>query len=131
MIPAMNPIFTALLLSLLVFPGTGHFYLKHRKSGAILVIASLVALVALVVEIFRIVRNLMEAFATGTLAADQMHLDAILQGELAGSGSGILSLSVFMLLTCWIASIVDILRIAVLSGNATKKRRHNAGVKDL
>ena len=44
----MSPPLKATLISALVFPGGGHFYLKRRFTGALLAGVSLVCLVVLV-----------------------------------------------------------------------------------
>lgn len=102
----------ATLLSLLVFPGTGHVWLKQVKTGMVIMAISLLSLLVFIVEIFKIVWQTLEEINYGR-ANDMAGLTELVHQQISQSNSGLLHLSLVLLLVCWFGSVADVLRISL------------------
>ena len=105
---------TAALISALVFPGAGHIYLKKYVTGVILISISLAALYILISE----------ATAQAFLIVEEMQnsgapIDMVSISELAtrqqptGSDTGAMGTAMTILIICWIAGIIDSIRLGM------------------
>ncbi len=102
----------AILLSVLVFPGAGHLYLKRYARGIVLIALSLVCRGFLA--------NQMPQQASSVLAQLMSEGDVVDAGRLAdlvaqtpsGSGSFAVTTASRVLAGCWVIAIVDACRIA-------------------
>lgn len=97
----------AALLSALVFPGTGHFYLKKPLVGAVLLGASLVSFYALTTTALDTAMQVADRIERGEVQPDAAAITGLLaqqtasnQGALAGAAPGVL-------LVCWLVGIAD------------------------
>lgn len=104
---------TACLLSLLVFPGAGHVYLKRVRTGIAIMAASLVAFMVLLTGIFRIVRLMLDDFANGLIPADTVILTELITQRMHDGSQESLGMALTLLLCLWIGSIVDAVRIGM------------------
>ena len=74
----MSPSLKAALLSLFVFPGSGHFFLKHYKVGMVFLISALGCLLFLMMNIAPKVFEIVEQVQRGELQADALSSSDIL-----------------------------------------------------
>jgi hypothetical protein len=77
----------AVLLSALVFPGAGHFYLKKRLAGAILVGATLFGLYALTTATLDTAMQVVDRIERGEVQPDATAISELLEQQSA-SGQG-------------------------------------------
>jgi uncharacterized membrane protein (Fun14 family) len=103
---------TAALLSLLVFPGTGHVWLNKRKAGFAIIFINLIALLILLVEISQVVMDVLGDINSGLIDINPDQLTATIMAHLANN-SGSLNTALIFLIVCWIASTLDAFRIGL------------------
>ena len=102
----MDRSLTAALLSGLVFPGAGQFYLKRRLRACVFLVPTVAAAAWFVRNIMAKVEGMLDQINNGTLAPDPFDIAARLhaQGEVA---SPLVNVCATVLVVFWIASIVD------------------------
>jgi len=97
----------AVLLSALVFPGAGHFFLKKRISGAVLAAASLAALYLIVTDMVERAQQITEKILSGEVAPDVAAITELLSRQPNGNESQLLDIAWPVLIICWLTGIVD------------------------
>lgn len=103
----------AALLSLLVFPGTGHVWLKHKKSGFGIIAISLACLAYLIITISKVVMTMIDDVANGRIAADVVNLSDIVHQQLSSGNNSLLGIASTLLTVCWLGSAVDAFRLGM------------------
>jgi len=99
----------AVLLSVLVFPGSGHILLKKYPTGISLIIASAISLTVLIYNIMqRTVEILNNIPASEILKLDIMSLSNML----TQTDTWQMQIATTILLILWVISIVDSYRIS-------------------
>ncbi len=96
----------AVLLSGLVFPGTGHMYLKQRITGAVLACASLAAFYLIVSNLWGRAMQIVEKIERGEVDPDAAAIADLLSRQPSGDESQ-LSAAWAILILCWFVGIVD------------------------
>lgn len=99
----------AFMLSALVFPGTGHLYLKKYPAGLALVGASCVALYFFMVDIIKQATALSEQILNGTAQANMESITALMAQHSGDAGQ--MNTTMIAMLALWIIGIVDCYRI--------------------
>ena len=99
----------AVLLSVLVFPGSGHVLLKKYRMGISLMIASAIALSVLVYNLIQRAMEIIDKIQSGeivqadaTTISEMLHQTDTLQ----------IKISTAILMVLWVFSIVDSYRIS-------------------
>ena len=96
----------ALLLSALVFPGSGHFVLKRKARGCLFLVPALVALVLVLRQIMARLDQLMAQVDSGALPLD-VQLIAEKVDALSANDGPAMTVAVCVLAACWIGSLID------------------------
>ena len=97
----------AVLLSALVFPGAGHFFLKKRISGAILAVASLAAFYLIVSNMLERAQQIVDKILSGEVNPDEAAIAELLSRQPVGSESQLLDIAWIVLIISWSIGIVD------------------------
>jgi len=97
----------AVLLSALVFPGAGHFFLKKRITGAVLAAASLAALYLIVADVVERAQQIADKILSGEVAPDVAAITDLLSRQATGKESQLLDVVWPVLIICWLIGIVD------------------------
>ncbi|UQV48221.1 hypothetical protein KIV45_21330 [Janthinobacterium lividum] len=99
-----------MLLSALVFPGSGHFLLKRKARGCLFLVPALIALVLVLRQIMARLDQLMAQIDSGALPLDaQLIMEKV---ELLSANDGpAMTVAVGVLAVCWIGSLIDTLLI--------------------
>lgn len=97
----------AALMSALIFPGCGHFYLKSKLRGAIFTLFSAGCLYVLISFAVKVANDLSERILSGDIALDISSLMAEISSQLNGSGGDAPHVASLLLLACWGISIID------------------------
>ncbi|MBN7795750.1 hypothetical protein [Parahaliea mediterranea] len=100
----------AALLSALVFPGAGQFYLRRYGRGVLLATGAAIALVVVVMRALRVVQTLVERLQGGQLPPDMTSLTLQVMAEMQADGGG-MRLASLVLLVLWVAGILDAHRV--------------------
>lgn len=96
----------ALLLSGLLLPGSGHFLLKRALRGCLFLLPTLAALVFALRDIMARANELSDQIASGALPLDPQLILEKVQAMSASDGPA-MSIAVWVLVACWIGSLVD------------------------
>ena len=96
----------ALLLSALVFPGSGHFVLQRKARGCLFLVPALVALVLVLRQIMARLDQVMAQIDSGALPLDvQLIVEKV--DALSANDGPAMTLAVSVLVACWIGSLID------------------------
>ncbi len=104
----------AFLLSALVFPGIGHFYLKKHVQGVLFSGIAAVCLYFLLVTTVKLAHEVSDKILNGEIAMDIVDISAAITKLLEESAIHQLNLVTIVLFVCWIVSIVDSYRLGRL-----------------
>ena len=98
----------ALLLSALVFPGSGHFVLQRKARGCLFLVPALLALALVLRQIMARLDQVMAQIDSGALPLDvQLIMEKV--ETLSANDGPAMTVAVSVLVACWIASLVDTL----------------------
>jgi hypothetical protein len=100
----MNRSVGAALMSALVFPGTGHFYLRRPVRGCLFLLPALGAAIVYFGDTAARVSDTLDQVMAGRIAPDAAAIAAKLDAQ---GGSAFVTACGWIFLLCWIASIVD------------------------
>lgn len=95
----------AILLSALVFPGAGHFYLKRWVEGALLSGAAAWALYIIVSVVLNTALDIVGKIESGAVAADTSVISEQITQQLQATG-GATDLATMVLIGCWFIGIL-------------------------
>lgn len=107
----MNKSTKAVLLSALLFPGSGHFYLKKPIMGGLLTTISVVCLCIVTVSVFTLAKAISDKILRGEIANDIIEITAAITEGLAETGLHQLNVLTITIVGCWIFGMVDSYRI--------------------
>lgn len=107
---AMSKSIKALLLSALVLPGAGHFYLRKNIQGLVLALVALVCLYVLISNITAISQDITYRVEIGEIPMDVGSIRAALENKL-GEKTGELKTATYALEICWLIGVIDAFRI--------------------
>lgn len=99
----------AVLLSVLVFPGVGHIYLKRYIVGAILSVGSAGAIYYIVSVIVTTAREIAEKIQNGSVTLDVATITDLVSQKLSGSEHST-NVAMFLLIAFWVIGVVDSFR---------------------
>lgn len=100
----MNRSLKAALLSALVFPGIGQFYLGKRALGWLFALPTLLAALYFISSIYERINHIVDDITSGRLDPDLLLvLERVHQQEIATPA---MNLAVLVMIGCWLASIV-------------------------
>ena len=97
----------AALISALIFPGCGHFYLKSKLRGMIFTFFSAGCLYVLMTHLLKIANDISEKILNGDISIDMSSLMAEISSQLNGGGSDSADIASLLLLGCWGFAIID------------------------
>jgi len=100
----------ALLLSGLVFPGSGHFVLRRKARGCLFLVPALVALLFVLRQIMARLDQVMAQIDSGALPLDvQLIVERV--DALSANDGPAMAVAMGVLAVCWLASLIDTLLI--------------------
>lgn len=96
----------ALLLSALVFPGSGHFVLGRKVRGCLFLVPALVALLLVLRQIMARLDQVMAQIDSGALPLDvQLIVEKV--DALSANDGPAMTVAMSVLVACWIGSLID------------------------
>jgi len=101
----------AALLSGLIFPGTGHIYLREYFRGAVLVGLSLVALSAVVTIAYRQASVIADQIISGEISLEAEAIAQAVSDSTSPADRLAENAAYFVLAVCWLAGILDSYRL--------------------
>jgi len=100
-----------MLLSLFLFPGSGHFYLKRHSVGIVLMVISIASLVVLLSSVYEIAQLLSYRILNGEITLNPISLSKAIKEERAAMNNSRIDTAMFSLVVCWLIGVVDSYRI--------------------
>ncbi len=110
----------AALFSALLFPGAGHFLLKHYLRGLVFLITALLCIWFLFNYAFNEASVIAEQMTNGTLPIDPEAIAKLVTNP-PGETQLKLQAATWILIVCWIIAIVDSFRIGYTAEQNEKK----------
>lgn len=101
----------AVLLSALVFPGTGHLYLKKHLFGAFLISSVLIAFYFLMSRAVEKAQHIVELIHAGEVQPDIASVTELITKSPTGSEDQLLSIASTVLIIAWLVGIFDSFRV--------------------
>jgi len=109
----------AVLLSALVFPGSGHFFLKRYIIGSLLASIALVATWFLVSGMINKALELANKIKSGEIQPDISAITALLSRQSVGGEFQLMNIAVNSLIIVWLIGIADSYRVGRQLDNGT------------
>ena len=107
----MKKVEKALLLSMLVFPGTGHILLKRYTYGFCLIIIASIASYFLIYGVIHQALEIADKIKSGEIYPDLSVILTLVSNQSASSEFQSLNTAMIVLLVVWLVGIVDTYRI--------------------
>ena len=104
----------SVLLSLFLFPGSGHIYLKRHVIGMVIITISLICLYVLVTNAYAIALPIADSITDKILSGDTLDITSIsaqIEAKLAESKTGAVWIATIITTACWVLSAIDCYRI--------------------
>ena len=101
----------AALLSALVFPGAGHFFLKRYITGTVLTGAAFASLYLLISKTVERALQITEKIQLGEVPPDVAAITELVLKQPTGTEAQLLSIASIVLIISWLIGIVDSYRV--------------------
>jgi len=101
----------AVLLSALVFPGAGHFYLKKKITGSVLAGSAFFGLYSIVSGILERAQLIADKIVSGEIQPDMTIISELVSSQSSGAEAQSLSIATTVLIISWVIGIVDSYRV--------------------
>ena len=106
----MNKSTKAALLSALVFPGMGHFYLNKPVVGAFILGISFIPLYAVLTKAITQAQQIAEKIVSGDAQADMASIAEMLANQSTHADTQIMNMAVIVFIIIWLIAIADAYR---------------------
>jgi hypothetical protein len=114
----MSKSLKAVLFSAFVFPGSGHLYLKKPVQGSLLVVVSIACITILLSLALEKAQQISDKILSGEIPLDVTRITEEITSHAATGGTQWADISTYLLLICWLVSIVDSYRLGRLKDKA-------------
>jgi hypothetical protein len=111
----------AALLSALVFPGSGHIYLQHHKTGYSILAIAFICLCVVIENTVSRALSIFEQLQKGGGIIDINQITELATQSAQHSSPLFVQVSVNLLIICWLFGIIDAYRLA----NKKTDENHN------
>lgn len=112
----MNMTSKAVLLSALVFPGAGHFYLKKKITGIVLAGSAFFGFYSIVATILERAQQIADKIVSGEIQPDMTIITGLITNQSADSQSQSLNIATTVLIIAWVIGMIDSYRVGRLTG---------------
>jgi hypothetical protein len=107
----MNKSLKSALLSALIFPGCGHFFLKKNIQGALLAVVAMLCLILLMSAVIDTAQAVAVRIQTGEIPLDINQITSAIRDQRASDSAGWLNGPLLVFSLCWIVGVVDAYRV--------------------
>ena len=101
----------AVLLATFIFPGAGHFFLKRKVTGALLLGVSLVCLYFIVAATIAISQDISAQILSGEIPLDALRIQEAISEGRSGAAFQDANAAGLLLLVIWLLGILDAFRV--------------------
>jgi hypothetical protein len=116
----MSKSLKAALLSALVFPGIGHFWLKKPLQGSLLSGISIICLYFLLTAVVDIAQRLSVQIQSGEVPLDVTKITELVSQQLAGNDGQLVNIPSLLLVICWVVGVIDSFRVGWSQGKTNE-----------
>ncbi len=108
----MKKALTAGLLSAFIAPGSGHFYLKHKRSALVFFSLAVISLMLLLMQIYQVAQVIALDIQNGTLPLDVGVISAEITQQTQTTMANANEL-LYGFLLCWLVALLDSIRLGL------------------
>ncbi|MFV0595063.1 hypothetical protein [Shewanella sp.] len=108
----MKKALTAGLLSAFIAPGSGHFYLKHKRSALVFFSLAVISLMLLLMQIYQVAQVIALEIQNGTLPLDVGVISAEITQQTQTTMANANKL-LYGFLLCWLVALLDSIRLGL------------------
>jgi uncharacterized membrane protein len=101
----------AALLSALILPGVGHFWLRKPLQGTLLSGITLACLYVLLSTVMEITQQISQQIQSGEIPLDVTLISELVTQQLAGNNGQLINIPTLALVICWVVGVLDSFRI--------------------
>ena len=112
---------TAALISALIFPGCGHFYLKKHVFGSIIIISTLYPIYIIITQAVERASRISEQILRGEVPYDIEVIFKLAMKHPVGADAQLLKMATIALIIVWLVGIIDSYRIGHIQDSENKK----------
>ena len=105
----MSRALKALLMSALIIPGAGHFYLRRFKSGLVFLLLSGVSLTIIITHLANLAHQVLDQVNAGKISLNATAIRQALNGQLALQSPALVTIAWGMLITAFLVCLEDAL----------------------
>ena len=102
---------TAALISALVFPGSGHYYLKKHVFGTILIVTACISLYIIIIQAIERTLLISEKLQRGEMLFDIETILNLAMQHPTGTDVQLLNIATTALIIAWLIGIIDSFRV--------------------
>ena len=107
----MSRALKALLMSALIIPGAGHFYLRRFKSGLVFLLLSGVSLTIIITHLANLAHQVLDQVNAGKISLNATAIRQALNGQLALQSPALVTIAWGILITAFLVCLADAYRI--------------------
>ncbi|MDH0450171.1 Uncharacterised protein [Shewanella putrefaciens] len=108
----MKKALTAGLLSAFIAPGSGHFYLKHKRSALVFFSLAVISLMLLLMQIYQVAQVIALEIQNGSLPLDVGVISAEITQQTQTTMANANEL-LYGFLLCWLVALLDSIRLGL------------------
>lgn len=109
----MSQLIKSVLLSAFIFPGCGHFYLKKRLLGAVLLIITAICFFILLTTAIGYAQHLAAQIESGEIALNVTQISQAIKDLKLNDGSIKLTVCFYALVLSWLFGVGDCIRLGL------------------
>ncbi|WP_297896810.1 hypothetical protein [Shewanella sp.] len=121
----MKKAFTAGLLSAFIAPGSGHFYLKHKRTALVFFALAVISLVLLLSQIYQVAQVIALDIQNGILPLDIGVISAEITQQTQTTIANASEL-LYGFILCWLVALLDSVRLGLKQDKQDALRAKNA-----
>ncbi|MGR6500866.1 hypothetical protein [Shewanella sp. Koi 1] len=122
----MKKALTAGLLSAFIAPGSGHFYLKHKRSALVFFSLAVISLMLLLMQIYQVAQVIALEIQNGTLPLDVGVISAEITQQTQTTMANANEL-LYGFLLCWLVALLDSIRLGLKQDKQDALTTNTAG----
>lgn len=111
----------AALLSALVFPGSGHLFLKQKARGYAILLTTFFCLWVIISDAYNQALKVVQKMQAQGMVVDMDRVSELSEMAAQNNDDMTSSLAIFLLLVCWLISIIDSYRLGKIMDQTADK----------
>lgn len=108
----MNRAIKAVLLSALIFPGSGHLFLKKYVNAIVFISIFSIPLFLVIADVVNKTNHVIEEIEKGYIPLDAVAISEALSNIMTRTDTQSLNMQVYFMIAVWIIAIIDAYRLA-------------------